>query len=251
MAIPSLLNMRLRHGSVIAFTGLMGSGKTGCMSLMAARQALGGYRVAANYDTVFGDRIHHFEDLESQNTCFCLDEYQLTIGARDFTAQVNKDVSAWMELRIRKRDNILLYTTQDIDMVDVNARRLLYRIYDSELVQSRAGDYAKVAVYQNARYGQFTLVNTFYLEHKLFYGLYSTKDEDVILTSKEPKEPKNKKQYKTQTRNTSLDFSPSEREYNDTNTSPYTKTASNNSPTLSGIADRQHTAIMQTTISMV
>lgn len=184
--LSKYINTRLRHGSVIAFTGLMGSGKTGLMSLVAARQAFSGYRVAANYNTMFGDRIYHFEDLQAYNTCFALDEYQLTIGGRDFASQVNKDLSAWMELKIRKRDNVLLYTTQDIDMVDVNARRLLYRIYDCQLVQHSTGDYAKVAVFQNARYGVFTQVATFYLKHSIFYGIYDTKDENVILTPSNP-----------------------------------------------------------------
>lgn len=169
-------------GSVVGFTGLMGSGKTGSMTLCALRQQRAGYRVRANYSTSFAERVTSADQLYCDGTCIVVDELQLSVNARSFASRFNIDFSAWMELHIRKRFNIFMFTTQDIDMVDVNVRRLMAYLVDCELRFVRGSKYSRVRVFQNMRFGRFSLVQDFlYPQSWLGGGYYDTHDREVLL----------------------------------------------------------------------
>jgi len=171
--------MRVYPGLIIAFTGLPGAGKTGFMSYLATQS---GWRVAANYTLgCASQRVRTFGDLQQKNTLICLDEFQLIAGARDFAKSLNKSISEWIELDIRKPQNAFFYTAQDFDMVDVNARRLTAFIFDCTLVPGRG--LSVVQVIQNLRFGQYVLRGKSVVPHSRFIGLYDTYDRDVRLAS--------------------------------------------------------------------
>lgn len=179
------LTKELRHGSIVVFTGLMGSGKTGCMSLMANYQKLlSGRQVRSNYRLGCADlRVSSFDDLVCENSIIVLDELQLTVDARSFASKKNLELSHWAELRIRKRNNLLLATVQDFDMLDANFRRLTAYVLDCEYRSIRGSDACRVRIFQNMRYGTFSSKSSFVLAHSTFYGLYDTHDEDVVISS--------------------------------------------------------------------
>lgn len=174
--------MKIYPGLIIAFTGLPGAGKTGYMSLLASMASAAGWRVVSNYTLACAAaRVRSFDDLQQRSTLICLDEFQLIAGSRNFTSKLNKSISEWIELDIRKPQNALFYTAQDFNMVDVNARRLTSYIFDCTLVPGRG--YTIVQVIQNLRFDQYVLRGKSLLPHSRFIGLYDTYDRDVRLVS--------------------------------------------------------------------
>jgi len=172
----------MRAGQIVAFTGLPGSGKTGLMSLFASICARTGWRVVSNYTLGCSkDRLKKISDLQQSSTLLCIDELQLVAGSRDFAKGVNKTISEWIELDIRKPQNMLYYTTQDFDMVDINVRRLTSYIYDCSYVATPR--MSKVDRIKNIRYGRAVYNGAITINHSLWYGLYDTYDRDVRLQS--------------------------------------------------------------------
>ena len=172
----------MRPGQIVAFTGLPGSGKTGLMSLFASVCAATGWRVVSNYTLGCAmDRLKKISDLQQSSTLLCIDELQLVAGSRDFAKGVNKTISEWIELDIRKPQNMLYYTTQDFDMVDINVRRLTSYIYDCSYVATPR--MSKVDRIKNIRYGRAVYNGAITINHSLWYGLYDTFDRDVRLSS--------------------------------------------------------------------
>jgi len=173
-------------GSVVAFTGLPGSGKTGLMTYFARQLVMyETMQLAANYKlyNVPYTHITKYNQLQCTNTVICIDELQLIAGSRDFKTATNKSMSEFVELDIRKPQNILFYTTQDFDMVDVNIRRLTSELYDLSLVHNTAAERVSVvARYANMRYSHFVDRGKFALPHRMFYGLYDTFDRNVRLS---------------------------------------------------------------------
>ena len=169
----------LRPGMICAFTGLPGAGKTGLMSYLAHAAHARGWRVVSNYTLACADgRVSHVRDLQQKNTLICIDELQLIAGSRNFAKSINMSISEWLELDIRKPGNMLFYTAQDFNMVDINARRLTTYIYDNELVHLGVSVLTKI---QNLRYDRFVMRGKYKLTHSLFYGLYDTYDRNVRL----------------------------------------------------------------------
>lgn len=174
------MTINFRPGMIVCFTGLPGSGKTGLMSYYATLAKSQGWPVASNFTLGVQDmRITRIADLQQRGTVLCIDELQLVAGSRDFAKAVNKTISEWVELDIRKPQNVLLYTTQDFSMVDVNVRRLTSFIYDAELT-TRPG-WSRVAIIQNMRYDRFVSKGSMLVPHSIFYGLYDTYDRNVRL----------------------------------------------------------------------
>lgn len=173
---------QLRPGQIVAFTGLPGTGKTGLMSLFASVCAAAGWRVVSNYTLECASgRLSRISDLQQSSTLLCIDELQLVAGSRDFAKGVNKTISEWIELDIRKPQNMLFYTTQDFDMVDINVRRLTSYIYDCSYVTTPR--VSKVDRIKNIRYGRAVYNGAITIEHSMFYGLYDTYDRNVRLSS--------------------------------------------------------------------
>jgi hypothetical protein len=172
-------------GSVVAFTGLPGSGKTGLMTYFARQLVM--YQtmyLAANYTlhNVQYKHISRYDQLQHTNTVICLDELQLLAGSREFKSSANKTLSEFVELDIRKPKNILFYTTQDFDMVDVNVRRLTSELFDLSIMNQYTDDmYSVVARFVNMRYSHFVDRGRFAFPHRLFYGMYDTYDRKVRL----------------------------------------------------------------------
>jgi hypothetical protein len=170
-----------RPGMICAFTGLPGSGKTGLMSYIASIANRSGWRVVSNYTlSCADDRVTKVSQLQQRNTLICIDELQLIAGSRNFAKAVNMTISEWLELDIRKPGNMLFYTAQDFNMVDINARRLTTYIYDSEIVHTGVSVLSKI---QNMRYDRYVLRGRFKLSHSVFYGLYDTYDRNVRLST--------------------------------------------------------------------
>lgn len=173
----------IEDGSVIAFLGLMGSGKTMGMLRLALKQ----HRPLYTNVPVFvpNTRIKSFSDLsELYGACVCLDELQLTVNARQFMKDTSLDFSEWLELRVRKRGSVLFYTTQDFEMVDVNVRRVTSRIYFHQKIVFRGFPASKVEVYQRSSFAQvYSVTRRFVMFHPPFYSLYLSRDEDVKLSS--------------------------------------------------------------------
>lgn len=166
-------------GLIIAFTGLPGAGKTGFMSYLAHTS---GWRVVSNYTLgCAAQRLRTVADLQQRSSLICIDEFQLIAGARDFAKSINKSLSEWIELDIRKPQNALYYTAQDFDMVDVNVRRLTGFIFDCTLVPGRG--YSIVQVIQNLRFGRYVMRGKTMVPHSRFIGLYDTYDRDVRLVA--------------------------------------------------------------------
>jgi hypothetical protein len=175
------------YGDIVAFTGLPGAGKTGLMTDTAIQVCtLFGMELRTNYSiwAYPSKRIKKFQDLQATATLLCIDELQLVAGSRDFAKAANKTISEFVELDVRKPGNILFYTAQDFDMVDINVRRLTSYVFDlqriRELTQQLGGGTRSICTaYQNMRYGNFKQISRFVVEYSIFIGKYDTADRDV------------------------------------------------------------------------
>jgi hypothetical protein len=175
------------YGDIVAFTGLPGAGKTGLMTNTAI-DVCNKYKMSlrANY-TIWSDnntRIKRFSDLLTTSTMLCIDELQLVAGSRDFAKAANKTISEFVELDVRKPGNILFYTAQDFDMVDINVRRLTSYVFDLQRIREKTaalsgGSRSICTAFQNMRYGNFKQVSRFVVEYNTFIGKYDTADRDV------------------------------------------------------------------------
>jgi DNA replication protein DnaC len=111
---------------IIGFTGAMGSGKTLSMTYYAYKYYKSGSTIFANYGLLFPHKDIDYEkikalDVEFQNSVLCLDEIHVFIDSRSSMSKVNKVVS-YLITQSRKRNIILMYSTQHIGQVDLRLR---------------------------------------------------------------------------------------------------------------------------------
>ncbi len=113
---------------ILLYKGARGSGKTLTMTADAYTYWKNGWRVLANYDTSFAEPISNEEilllDKESnvENCVLCLDELQIFFDSRSSMAKQNQKFSNFVQ-QIRKRNIILLCTTQFVGTVDLRLRQ--------------------------------------------------------------------------------------------------------------------------------
>lgn len=175
------------YGDIVAFTGLPGAGKTGLMTNTAIEVCTQyGMQLRSNYSIWSHPvtRIRRFSDLQTNSSMLCIDELQLVAGSRDFAKAANKTISEFVELDVRKPGNILFYTAQDFDMVDVNVRRLTSYVFDLQRIRDisiglSGGTRSICTAFQNMRYGNFKQISRFVVEYNTFIGKYDTADRDV------------------------------------------------------------------------
>lgn len=114
--------------SIILFKGRRGTGKTLTMVYEALKYHLEGYTVLSNLSLTFGKYISSQEvlslnrDSKLFNCVLALDEVQLFFDSRNFSKQENKDFSNFIQ-QIRKRNIIILFTTQYVNTVDLRLRQ--------------------------------------------------------------------------------------------------------------------------------
>lgn len=110
---------------LVAFVGNLGQGKTYSMSILASylhqRFAL---PIFANYGLKNAERLKTFNDvLNAQNGVVCLDEAHIFLDSRGFKDPKSQKTTHWL-LQTRKKDLIVMYTTQNFGQVDIRMRRI-------------------------------------------------------------------------------------------------------------------------------
>lgn len=113
---------------IVLYKGSRGRGKTLSMVKDAYRFYLNGYRILANFKIEFGEYISPDEvlalnkDSDLKNCVLVLDELQLFFDSRNFAKKENKDFSYFIQ-QIRKRNIIILGTTQYVGTIDLRFRQ--------------------------------------------------------------------------------------------------------------------------------
>lgn len=169
--------MTFRSGTIIAFCGLLGSGKTLAMTYFALRELRVGRRVRANYDTSCFERLENLPQLYTSEQCvLCMDEFQVNIDSRNFSK--NQQFTYWL-LLIRKLGVTLIYTTQHINQVDLRLRQITNFIF--WCYPHRPG-FSKIDVLRYGGADEAYLIRSFVLDQRPIYGLYDTYDKRVALS---------------------------------------------------------------------
>lgn len=112
---------------IILYVGRRGAGKTLTMTKDAYKYYLNGWRILHNYSLDFGELIETsdifklFKDDKIINCVLVLDEIQVYFNSRDSQTKENKNFQYFIQ-QIRKRNIILLCTTQKQRRVDVTIR---------------------------------------------------------------------------------------------------------------------------------
>jgi len=111
---------------IIGFIGKMGSGKTLCMTKFAHEYFQKGNKVYANYGLLFEHEKVKYSDIKNMSkdlikSVICLDEIHVFIDSRSSMKAVNRQVSYFVT-QSRKRNLILMYTTQKFGQVDKRLR---------------------------------------------------------------------------------------------------------------------------------
>lgn len=108
---------------LIIWTGSMGQGKTLGMSIIAYfLKQKSSLKLYANYGLKNAEKLRSFNDiLEAKSGLVCLDEAQMLMDSRMF--KYNIKFTHWL-LQTRKKDLIVMGTTQSFDQVDMRARNV-------------------------------------------------------------------------------------------------------------------------------
>lgn len=111
---------------IIAFVGKMGSGKTLSMTKFVYDYYKRGCSIYANYglkipyEQVDYEKIKNLSE-DFQNSVLCLDEIHVFIDSRASASDINKRVSYFIT-QSRKRNLVLMYTTQKFNQVEKRLR---------------------------------------------------------------------------------------------------------------------------------
>lgn len=172
---------QLRPGEIIAFCGLLGSGKTLSMTMIGYMEHLRGIPVYANYDTQFAARLENLPQMFRLTNCLLLiDEFQVLLDSRTFAKQEQLLMSYWL-LLIRKLGITLLYTTQHINQVELRLRQITTYVF-----WCFPGDgYSLIDILRYGGADSASLVSRVTLPHDGLYGLYATRDPRVKLSPDE------------------------------------------------------------------
>jgi hypothetical protein len=177
----------LRPGVIIGFFGLLGSGKTMGMTRLLYKEYASGRDVVCNYSTAFATRVRSIPALNGlYDTAIALDEVQSFANSRTYSSKQNLEFSEWIEIRIRKRGNVLFYTAQSPNMVEKNLRDLTSYFYFHSFVRYGSEDASRVDVFETTMLGSLTPRGAFMLLHRPHYPLYNTHDDDVKLSATAP-----------------------------------------------------------------
>lgn len=113
---------------IIGYTGKRGSGKTLTMTKDLYNYHKQGFKVYSNYNLNFAEQItteelHKItrEDFKFSDCVIAIDEIQIIFDSSRYMAKENKNFSNFVQ-QIRKRNIILLYSTQFIKRTDVRIR---------------------------------------------------------------------------------------------------------------------------------
>ena len=184
MGIPASL---WRPGQIVAYTGILGAGKTALMTLVCNAARSRGRRIISNYDAQESGFIraqNMFDIFDSVDCVVCLDEIQhVGVDSRDSLRGATKGVDPrvilyWFDL-VRKDDVSVHYTTQSIDKADKRIRELT-----GWILHSTETDIPHVSKVQIMRYGgqdEASQVGAFVWDKRCIYGAYNTKDKKVKL----------------------------------------------------------------------
>lgn len=113
---------------IVIYKGSRGKGKTLTMVRDAYKYYTLGYKILANFSLKFGSYITGDEVLalnkssELYNCVLVLDELQLFFDSRNFSRLQNKEFSNFIQ-QIRKRNIIILFTTQYSNTIDLRIRQ--------------------------------------------------------------------------------------------------------------------------------
>lgn len=126
---------------IILYKGSRGKGKTLTLVKDAYIFYKLGYRVISNFYVKFAENIDNEEILKLnreskiRDCVLAIDEAQLFFDSRNFSRKENKDFSNFVQ-QIRKRNIIILFTTQYVNTVDLRLRQhidvVAYPKYDEE-----------------------------------------------------------------------------------------------------------------------
>lgn len=106
---------------ILGLVGRIGEGKTiGMVALADLFQKVTGLEVYSNNWIQFSHQFKTYARLKKiTDSIICIDELHEEADSRDF--KKNIDITKWL-LQIRKRRNVLLYTTQSLDQIDKRFR---------------------------------------------------------------------------------------------------------------------------------
>lgn len=177
---------RIPEGTIIAATGLLRMGKTMMATRIAYSQHLEGRKVYANYDTVFSTRLENVPQLFKidDGSVLVLDELQATLDSREFSKNV--ELTHWLTM-IGKNGISLIYTVQSFMMVDVRVRQLTGFLYFAQrkFTGRDGGTRTLFNLYQVFATGDAILRKRLVMPHRPLYGLYDTRDKNVVLSVNE------------------------------------------------------------------
>ena len=116
----------VEESSVIGVLGRRGHGKTTLLALLGENDADNGKKVIANFDLSFPHVRMSFADIielpkELQNATVLLDEMQVGAGAREALKKTNQTINKFIT-QLRKRNILLIYSTQNFGFIDKNIR---------------------------------------------------------------------------------------------------------------------------------
>lgn len=108
-----------------AFVGNLGQGKTYSMTVLASYlHAKYDLPIYANYKLHDAIMLRSFDDvLNAKHGIVCLDEAHIFLDSRGFKDPNSQKATHWL-LQTRKKDLIVLYTTQNFGQVDIRMRRI-------------------------------------------------------------------------------------------------------------------------------
>lgn len=115
---------------IVLYKGSRGKGKTLSMTRDAYKYYLQGYRVFSNYSLTFSEHITNNEvlalnrDSNLYNCVLVLDEIQLLFDSRNFRDSSSISFSNFIQ-QVRKRNIIILATTQYVNTIDKRLRQHL------------------------------------------------------------------------------------------------------------------------------
>lgn len=128
--------------TIVLYVGARGRGKTLTMVKDGYQYYLNGFKILRNFNCKFGDYIENDEilkldkDSSIKNAVIMIDEIQIFFDSRRGMKKENIDFSNFVQ-QIRKRNIILLCTTQYSNTIDLRLRQhlnyLVYPMFNKEL----------------------------------------------------------------------------------------------------------------------
>lgn len=111
---------------IIGIIGKMGSGKTLFTSILANKAFDSGCSIYANYGLKFEHKTLNMNDIltmsgDLQNAMICIDEIHLFMDSRQSMSKRSRIISYFIT-QSRKRNLVLIYTTQNAHQVDKRLR---------------------------------------------------------------------------------------------------------------------------------